>query len=696
MRTFLHTALNARIAVLLLALAAAPWGATTASAVAQQPEAPAAAQLEPAEAGQPAPPDAPPAITPPGDAAEAADTAEEEGPPAPGTTETTLIAPTDFWPQLDGPTLTWFAIVVILVLTFRLRPLFSERNLDGLVLAATCLLLALRTDQARLPHWAFGQTGQWWSYVLLSVAAGYWLLRGFMCIGSAPLRRLPSNVAGGALLVLFVAGLAVAANRIVTSPMTPAARDGLVGGLYTAHTGKLPYGATEPHDRQSPLLYMLEAGAVKVLPPLYAGDEPGLSRMTWSNYEDWQDRTWWEEGEFTAARLVDAILLIATLAALYVIGSRLHSPLIGFTLATVFCVFPGALECLTQPNVMLATALLGWTVALALVPGISGFFALVMAVLAGVAWPWAWLSIPVLLGYFFRSGLQAFASLAGLLGGVAGTIALLTWLTPPSVPRADGALLRAEQLPPYTADLGQDGMLHVAKREGDSPQLVHGWLRSFWKLLIEAESVKLDPTTARDDERRVFLVDDIRPESLLFRKIEPTETAVQELNARYRAQLARATIGTQVWTSLRTLLEQTWLTREPLQGTLPSVWDVWRGEGQGGQSWWPLVQKAAKIAAGVLAIIAGLTLLRRKVARPAHLMGGLLAASSAALLADSAGAVTNLAWLLPGILAVWAAGEDSHVAKVGEAEAYAHDEAAEHIAARLEAFGPAPRITVDD
>ena len=118
-----------------------------------------------------------------------------------------------------------------------------------------------------------------------------------------------------------------------------------------------------------------------------------------------------------------------------------------------------------------------------------------MAVLAGVAWPWAWLSILVLLGYFFRSGLQAFASLAGLLGGVAGTIALLTWLTPPSVPRADGALLRAEQLPPYTADLGQDGMLHVAKREGDSPQLVHGWLRSFWKLLIEAESVKLDPTT---------------------------------------------------------------------------------------------------------------------------------------------------------------------------------------------------------
>jgi len=144
------------------------------------------------------------------------------------------------------------------------------------------------------------------------------------------------------------------------------------------------------------------------------------------------------------------------------------------------------------------------------------------------------------------------------------------------------------------------------------------------------------------------------------------------------------------------LLEQTWLTREPLQGTLPSVWDVWRGEGQGGQSWWPLVQKAAKIAAGVLAIIAGLTLLRRKVARPAHLMGGLLAASSAALLADSAGAVTNLAWLLPSILAVWAAGEDSHVAKVGEAEAYAHDEAAEHIAARLEAFGPAPRITVND
>jgi hypothetical protein len=692
MRSFLHSGSEARLGTILLAVAAVSWVAGTFSAMAQEPAgapAPAAARIEPpAAADQPAQAEAAPQPV----AAEPAEVAEEEGPPAPGTAGGAVSAPADFWPRLEGASVTWFAIVVILVLTFRLRPLFSERNLDGLVLAATCLLLALRTDQARLPGWAAGQTGQWWSYVLLSVAAGYWLLRGFMCLGSSPLRRLPSNVAGGALLVLLVAGLAIAANRIVSSPMSQASQDGLVGGLYMADTGKLPYGQAEPHDRQSPLLYMLEAGAVKLLPPMYAGDQPGLTKMTWGNHEDWRDRTWWAEGEFPSARLVDALLFVATIGALYLIGSRLHSGAIGLTLVAVFCVFPGALECLSQPDIMLATALLAWTVALALVPGISGFFALLMAVLAGVAWPWAWLAIPVLLGYFFRSALQAFASVAGLLGGVAGTVALLTWLTPPSIPRADGALLRAEQLPAYTVDLGQDGMLRVAKREIADPEIVHGWLRPMWKLLVEAESVKLDPTTARDNERRVFVVDDIHPDSLLYRNMEPTETAAPELNARYRAQLASASFGTRVWTGLRTLLEQTWLTREPLPSALPSVWTVWSGA-HTDQGWWPTVRKVVKIVAVVLAVVAGLALLRRKVVRPMHLMGGLLAMSSAALLADSAGAVTNLAWLMPSVLAVWAAADESGK---GQAEAYAHDEAAEHIAARLEAFGPAPRITVND
>jgi hypothetical protein len=701
MRPLLHIDLGASFRTILMALAAVSWVASGSSALAQQPSdapspsaAPAGSTAAAAQADEPqsaAPPVAEPQpLSAQAAPAQQADASEVEGPPAPGTTDVTAA---QFWPQLEGPGLTWFAIIVILVLTFRLRPLFSERNLDGLVLAATCLLLALRTDQAHLPNWAAGQTGQWWSYVLLSVAAGYWLLRGFMCLGSAPLRRLPSNVAGGALLILLIAGLAIAANRIITSPMSPAARDGLVGGLYMADTGKLPYGQAEPHDRQSPLLYMLDAGAVKLLPPKYAGDEPGLTRMTWSNHDDWQDRTWWAEGEFPASRAVDGLLFVATVAALFVIGSRLHSRTIGLTLVTVFCVFPGATECLSRPDVMLATTLLAWTLALALIPGISGFFALLLAVLAGVAWPWAWLAIPVLLGYFFRSGLQAFASVAGLLGGVAGTVALLTWLTPPSIPRADGALLRAEQLPAYTVDLGQDGMLRVTKHEGDSPQIVHGWLQPFWKMLVQAESVKLDPTTTRDGERRVFVVDDIRTDSLLFRNMEPTETAAADLNARYRAQLASADFGTRVWTGLRTLLEQTWLAKEPLRPALPSVWDVWRG-GRADQRWWPIVHKGVKIFAVVLAIVAGLALLRRKVARPMHLMGGLLAMSSAALLADASGAVTNLAWLMPTVLAVWAAGEESRAAASGEA--YAHDVAAEHIAARLEAFGPAPRITVND
>ncbi len=78
-----------------------------------------------------------------------------------------------------------------------------------------------------------------------------------------------------------------------------------------------------------------------------------------------------------------------------------------------------------------------------------------------------------------------------------------------------------------------------------------------------------------------------------------------------------------------------------------------------------------------------------------HLMGGLLAVCSAALLADNTGAVANLAWLLPAVLAVWAAGYEPAELAV-QAAAYPHDETAERIAARLESYGPAPRITVND
>ena len=73
------------------------------------------------------------------------------------------------------------------------------------------------------------------------------------------------------------------------------------------------------------------------------------------------------------------------------------------------------------------------------------------------------------------------------------------------------------------------------------------------------------------------------------------------------------------------------------------------------------------------------------------LMGGMLVMSSAALLADYAGAVTNLVWLLPAALAVWAA-HDEHAPAPPEQR-----DVAERVAARLNpaALGPAPRITVE-
>ena len=57
----------------------------------------------------------------------------------------------------------------------------------------------------------------------------------------------------------------------------------------------------------------------------------------------------------------------------------------------VFCVFPGSLECLPRPEIMLPSFLLTWTIVFALLPFVGGALATLCLVLAGVAWPWAWL-----------------------------------------------------------------------------------------------------------------------------------------------------------------------------------------------------------------------------------------------------------------------------------------------------------------
>jgi hypothetical protein len=613
-------------------------------------------------------------------------------PLAPITREAMPPAPLDFWPPLHGPALTWFAVVVILTLTFRLRPLLSERNMDGLVLAATCLLLMMRQDLSYLPTWAGGCTGQWWAYLLLSIAAGYWLLRGLLCLWAGPTPRRESNVSSGALLILLLAGLAVSISHIASAPLSPASRDGLVGGLYMADSGRLPYGEVAGHDQRSPCIYILHAAAARAFTPEFIASEahPPVA-MSWQNRAGWQELPWWQAGDFAAARFVNAALFVALLVALYIIGRRLHSANIGLTLVGIFCIFPGTLECLARPDIMLPTTLVAWSIVVALLPGLGGLLSTFVLIFAGLAWPWAWLGLPVLLGYFFRNGLQAFGSLVGLLAGVAGMAAGLTAYTLPSLPRADGALARAGLTPALRVERTDAGVLKVDTVEpADAPQ--RGLLRPLWRFLVNSESVALDTAQMGENVSRVYPATGVHSAQLLFRNLHPSDEASNELARRYREQLSHEPVITRTWVALRTVLEQTWLTEQPPDLPVPAAWALWsRAEAGGG--WWPLVRQLVKVAAGLLVVLTGLILWRRREAQPVHLVGGMLVAASVTLLADYAGAVTHLVWLLPAALAVWAGGDEPPDPTRG-----IHAAAAERIAARLNPvdIGPEPRITVDD
>jgi hypothetical protein len=295
-----------------------------------------------------------------------------------------------FWPDLNWPTTCWFAVVALLALTIRLKPLLSIRNLDALVLATMCLLLALRDA----PGGPAGSVHPWqsWAYFGLTLSAVYWVLRALVLIAARRPVRQVGAISGNVRLVLLAAGLALCIHKLATAPLAPASRDGIVGGLCTSATGKLPYGDAPGFDGRSPLLYLVHAGAVRLVPPgLVPEGQAFPKRMTWHDRDWWLAQPWAESAHLGAARLVNAAFFILILLGLYLIGRRLQAEGAGWIMVTLFCLFAGTLECLPQPDIMLPTLLLTWTIAFALLPGVGGFLALLGIVLAGVAWPWAWL-----------------------------------------------------------------------------------------------------------------------------------------------------------------------------------------------------------------------------------------------------------------------------------------------------------------
>ncbi|MCK4341738.1 MAG: hypothetical protein KAY37_08455 [Phycisphaerae bacterium] len=615
----------------------------------------------------------------------------------------------EWWPELGWSTLAWFAVVVILTLTLRPKRLLSLRNLDGLVLAGMCVLLALREETGARSEEL--HTSQWWAYLWLTVAAGYWLARGIGLVLSKKAIQPEGAVSHGTLVVLLAVGLVIGILQIAAGPISVGSHDGIVGGLYTASSGKLPYGDAEWVARRSPLLYLLHAGAVQVagpkMPPSSeSAAEPTASLdqedllvpMIWENRADWLEEPWCESIELAAARLVNAVLFLLMLAGLYVLGRQLHSAASGLTMIAIFCVFPGTVECLTRPEVMLPAVLLTWAVVFALLRGVGGLLGMLFLMLAGVAWPWAWLALPVLLAHFWRRGWQQVpGSLVGLLSGAALIVLGLLQFVQPTLPRTSAALAMAGLQPTYDASLAEDGTLNLTSRNVDEDiesQACSVWL---WHLLVTAESTTADGAEAA----AIVPPNGVSRAELLYRRIEPTPAALPVLQTAYRAAVAELPATTRLLVAARTVLEETWCPTHPAEPPTQSAWALWEGPDaeEGGLT---TARRIVKLVVALLMVWATLAVFFGRRVRPRHLVGALLAVVSGMLIAGASGAVTNLVWLLPFVLALWAVHEEPEPEP--EAEEESVPEAIPALASSPPSTlptvpfdeGPEPRISVEN
>ena len=595
------------------------------------------------------------------------------------------LALPDIWPDLSWTTLCWFGAVVILALTIRIKPLLWVRNLDALVLAGMCVLLALRD----MPGHPTGSIHTWqsWAILGLTAAVAYWLLRGIALLAGRRPMRHPGTVSAGVRLVLVLAGLTVSIHQLATAPISAGSRDGIVGGLYTAVTGKLPYGDAAGFENRSPLLYLVHAGAIRAVEPtLPDPTEQNIDRpMRWTNREWWLAQPWVESAELTPARLVNAALFVLLVLGLYVLGSRLQREGTGWSLVAMLCVFPGAIECLPRPEVMLPTVLLTWTAALALVPGIGSLLATLCLVLAGLAWPWAWLGMPVLLAYFWRRGWHALGGTVGLLGGVALCVAGLLALVQPAMPYSDGALAIAAEQPSYTARLADRDTIVLDRLATTQPatqwQALSRW---FWQRLLASEAVPLKRAESGGAALKIDWPNGVSGEGVLFEQVDPTPQARPMLQTAYRSALKTAPGLTRALVATRTVLEATWLRVGAVAPLTSCVWETWSGSSVISDRW-ILIHRIVKAVVVLLVIWVVLAIFLGRRTRPRHLLAGLLVTISGATLASQAGATANLIWLLPLVAVLWAVYEPTE-----EIARPAHVPSA----AALD-LGPTPRITVE-
>lgn len=549
-------------------------------------------------------------------------------------------------PSLDGAAQAWIALIVIVLLGWQFRSRFSWHNLDVLTLGVAGVLMLLRGVTAPLPGDPLGRTVQFWGYTLLTALALYWMVRGYRLLAAPSVPPFAPNVTPGGLAILALAGLLMSLNTIAQAPMSVGSRDGLAGGICFAETGKLPYGDAPGFDGRSPLLYLMHAGAVKVWQPTLDADG-----VAWSNRAVWMQGDKLRKADPTPARLVNGALFILTFGGLAWLGRRLHSPSMGLTLATIFCVFPGASECFARPEIMLPVALVTWSLAAMTLAGVGGLLSTFLLAVAGLAWPWAWLLGPAALAFFFRRGLQSIGATIGALAGVAGCGAVVYYLVAPSLPRETGALEAAGQSGTYSALMSGNQEVVINTLRTSEP-LERVMLKStLWEALLKADDIRFDP-----HESPATLPPGVDASTILYREIATSGAAAEALNRGYRKRAEAAPPLPRLAANLRTLAEATWLPEIPNELPIPSAWAVWPSFSASLEPAFIVARRATKIAVVALGLLTCWPLLRRKDRPQIHqVIGAMLGISAAILIASETGAAGNLAWIVPAFLAALAA-----------------------------------------
>ncbi|MFO0838054.1 MAG: hypothetical protein U1D55_05960 [Phycisphaerae bacterium] len=548
------------------------------------------------------------------------------------------------WFDPNGPVLTWIGIVVVLMLTLQASPFASLRNIDAIMLAGSALALALRENQTSI--W-LGQTeyaAQTLAHVWLAIAAGYFLLRGLGLLRLRVAVAAPLAVSTSAAGILALGLTILAFARVSVASNTPAARDGLIGGIVTAETGRLPYGQIDSNDSRSPLLYALYAGSWKAAHldavPLLPG--AGVSQRdatTWAPVIDW--------GMFPDARpirIVNYALLTLLLGAAYIIGQRLHSGAMGVCLIALVCAFPGATECFARPDIMLAAALMGWSLAMAVMPGVGGLLGTLLLVGAGLAWPWAWLALPAMVVYFLRRRWEGVGSLVGLIAGIAAIVYALPQVITPALPSPERSLAHVGRAPKFSASLENERLIVTP---AEPKQIPAPQFNAFiWRpLLMVDDGIALrasavEPTPIALPEGQA---------AIPYGDIAADGTAKDALKRLYRKSVTESSRATQTIAALRTLIECTWLGAGGAESA--GCWDFWASRNLPGADQLTPIRRAVKLAAGLIGLIAALAFMLSRPHGLQNLIGALLAVSAAAMLASDGGAATEWVWIMPALAA---------------------------------------------